>query len=62
MMEFKTVVSCLKLLTYLIVQRRFGNILYYYVQKYSTLKMDTLRKYEKDQDSGIGLNVLYKLS
>ena len=46
-MKFKTVVLCLKLLTCLIVQRSFGSILYDYVQKYNTLKMDTLRKYEK---------------
>ena len=46
-MKFKTVVLCLKLLTCLIVQRRFGSILYDYVQKYNTLKMDALRKYEK---------------
>ena len=31
----------------LIVQRGFGNILYDYVQKYSNLKTDTLRMYEK---------------
>ena len=47
MMKFKTVVLCLKLLTCLIVQRSFGNILYDYVQKYNTFKTDTLRKYEK---------------
>ena len=46
-MKFKTVVLCLKLLTCLIVQRSFGNILYDYVQKYNTLPTETLRKYEK---------------
>ena len=46
-MKFKTVVLCLKLLACLIVQRSFGNILYDYVQKYNTLKTETLRKYEK---------------
>ena len=46
-MKFKTFALCLKLLTCLIVQRSFGNILYDYVQKYNTLKTDTLRKYEK---------------
>ena len=46
-MKFKTVVLCLKLLTCLIVQRSFGNILYNYVQKYNTLPTETLRKYEK---------------
>ena len=30
MIKFKTVVSCLKLLTCLIVQRSFGNILFLY--------------------------------
>ena len=46
-MKFKTVVLCLKLLTCLIVQRSFGNILYDYVQKYNTLPTETLRTYEK---------------
>ena len=46
-MIFKTVVLCLKLLACLIVQRSFGNILYDYVQKYNTLRTETLRKYEK---------------
>ena len=46
-MKFKTVVLCLKLLTCLIAQRSFGNILYNYVQKYNTLPTETLRKYEK---------------
>ena len=46
-MKFKTLVLCLKLLTCLIVQRSFGNILYDYVQKYNTLPTETLRKYEK---------------
>ena len=46
-MKFKTVVLCLKLLTCLIVQRSFGNILYDYVQKYNTLSTETLRKYKK---------------
>ena len=46
-MKFKIVVLCLKLLKCLIVQRSFGNILYDYVQKYNTLKTDSLRKYEK---------------
>ena len=48
-MKFKTVVLCLKLLmlTCLIVQRSFGSILYNYVQKYNTLKTDTLRNNEK---------------
>ena len=47
MMKFKAVVLCLKLLTCLIVQRSFDNVLYDCVQKYNTLKMDTLRKYKK---------------
>ena len=46
-MKFKTVVLCLKLLTCLIAQRSFGNILYNYVQKYNTLPTETLRTYEK---------------
>ena len=46
-MKFKTVLLCLKLLACLIVERSFGNILYDYVQKYNTLKTETLRKYEK---------------
>ena len=43
-MKFKTLVLCLKLLTCLIVQRSFGNILYDYVQKYNTLPTETLEK------------------
>ena len=46
-MKFKTVVLYLKLLTCLIVQRSFGNILYDYVQKYNTLSTETLRKNKK---------------
>ena len=30
-----------------IVQRNFGNVIYDYVQKYDTLKIEQLRKYEK---------------
>ena len=36
-----------KLLTCLVVQRSFSNILYNFVQKYNTLKTDTFRRYEK---------------
>ena len=61
-MKFKAVVLCLKLLTCLIVQRSFDNVLYDCVQKYNTLKMDTLRKYKKVKikirKAGLGLTFL----
>ena len=40
-MKFKTVILCLKLLTCLIVQRSFGNILFDYVQKLAPLWFKT---------------------
>ena len=37
----------LKIISLFIVQRTFGYIIYDYVQKYDTLKIEQLRKYEK---------------
>ena len=47
MVNFKRVVLFLKIISLFIVQRNFGNIIYDYVQKYNTLKIEQLRKYEK---------------
>ena len=47
MVNFKPVVLFLKIISLFIVQRNFGNIIYDYVQKYNTLKIEQLRKYEK---------------
>ena len=47
MTNFKSVVLFLKTISLFIVQRNFGNIRYDYVQKYDTLKIEQLRKYEK---------------
>ena len=35
------------LISLFIVQRNFGNVIYDYVQKYDTLKIEQLRKYKK---------------
>ena len=45
--NFKSVVLFSKIILLFIVQRNFGNIIYDYVQKYDTLKIEQLRKYEK---------------
>ena len=47
MVNFKPVVLFSKIISLFIVQRNFGNIIYNYVQKYDTLKIEQLRKYEK---------------
>ena len=47
MVNFKPVVLFLKIISLFIAQRNFGNITYDYVQKYDTLKIGLLRKYEK---------------
>ena len=47
MANFKSVVLFLKIISLFIVQRNFGNIIYDYVQKYGTLKIEQLLKYEK---------------
>ena len=47
MVNFKPVVLFFKIISLFIVQRNFGNIIYNYVQKYDTLKIEQLRKYEK---------------
>ena len=47
MVNFKTVVLFLKIISLLIVQRNFGNIIYDYIQKCNTLKIEQLRKCEK---------------
>ena len=47
MVNFKPVALFLKIISLFIVQRNFGNIIYDYVQKYNTLKIEQLRKYEK---------------
>ena len=47
MVNFKLVMLFLKIISLFIVQRSFGNITYDYVQKYDTLKIGLLRKYEK---------------
>ena len=45
--NFESVVLFSKIILLFIVQRNFGNIIYDYVQKYDTLKIEQLRKYEK---------------
>ena len=47
MVNFKPVVLYLKIISLFIVQRNFGNIIYDCVQKYNTLKIEQLGKYEK---------------
>ena len=47
MVSFKPVALFLKIISLFIVQRNFGNIIYDYIQKYNTLKIKLLRKYEK---------------
>ena len=42
MANFKSVVLFLKIISLFIVQRNFGNIIYDYVQKYGTLKIEQL--------------------
>ena len=44
MINFKPVVLFLKIISLFNVQRNFGNIIYNYVQKYNTLKIEQLRK------------------
>ena len=43
----KTVVIILKILANFIVHRNFGNLIYDCLQKYDTLNVEQLRKYEK---------------
>ena len=48
MVKIKAVVLFLKIISWFIVQRNFGNVIYDYVRKYDdTLKIEQLRKYEK---------------
>ena len=47
MVKIKTVVIILKILANFIVHRNFGNLIYDYLQKYDTLNVEQLRKYEK---------------
>ena len=47
MVNIKTVVIILKILTNFIVHRNFGNLIYDYVKKYDTLNVEQLRKYEQ---------------
>ena len=47
MVKIKTVVIILKILANFIVHRNFGNLIYDFVQKYDTLNVEQLRKYEK---------------
>ena len=45
--NFKSVVLFLKIISLLIVQKNFGNIIYDYIQKNDSLKIEQLRRYEK---------------
>ena len=47
MVNMKTVVIILKILANFIVHQNFGNLIYDYVQKYDTLNVEQMRKYEK---------------
>ena len=47
MVNFIPAVLFLKIISLFTVQRNFGDIIYDYVQKYKTLKIEQLRKYEK---------------
>ena len=47
MIKIKTVVIVLKILANFMVHRNLGNLIYDYVQKYDTINVEQLRKYEK---------------
>ena len=55
MVKIKTVVIIIKILAKFIVHENFGKLVYDFVQKFDTLNVEQLRKYEKkekDQESG----------
>ena len=47
MIKIKTVAIILKILADFMVHRNLGNLIYDYVQKYDTINVEQLRKYEK---------------
>ena len=47
MVKIKTVVNILKILANFTVHRNFGNLIYDFEQKYDTLNVEQLQKYEK---------------